>query len=116
MKIITVFVTIIISVIILQISTIQCGYPYLNSPEFKQNDHFFKRVYTDNGRMIFGIRCVSNDTILCGKIIKTINGVGNLVSSVILFNGPLLIDVVVRPNCILGEIKCTEEKANFIGN
>src|SRR3954468_21287153 len=106
MKIISIFVTIIISVIILQISTIQCGYPYLKqelSSEFEQNGHFFKRVYTSDSSMLFGIKCVSNDTILCGKIIKTINDVGNLISSVILFNEPLLVYVTVEPNCILGE-------------
>ncbi|CAB4399493.1 unnamed protein product [Rhizophagus irregularis] len=65
--------------------------------------------------MIFAVTCVSNDTIYCGKIIKSFNTIGTLLSSVILFKEPLLVNVTVEQDCMLGEIDCVED-INLIGN
>jgi len=67
--------------------------------------------------MVFGIGCNQSDTVLCGKIIKATQNVGKLISSVILFNEPLFVRVIIRDNCVFGvDVDCTEDEAKFIGN
>lgn len=103
-------IVIIIIIINLQISTIQCvKYPITNIE--KKNDQLIKR---GDNKMIFAVTCVSNDTIYCGKIIKSFNTIGTLLSSVILFKEPLLVNVTVEQDCMLGEIDCVED-INLIG-
>jgi hypothetical protein len=104
---------IIIFIINLQILTIQCvKYPVTN---FENDDKLIKR---GESKMIFAVTCVSTDTIYCGKIIKSFNTIGKLLSSVILFKETLLVNVTIAQNCIIlrDELICIEEQdVNLIG-
>lgn len=104
-------IVIIIIIINLQISTIQCvKYPITNTNNEK-NDQLIKR---GESKMIFAVTCVSNDTIYCGKIVKSFNTIGKILSSVILFREPLLVNVTIEQDCIPGEIDCIQD-VNLIG-
>ncbi|CAI2185971.1 7945_t:CDS:2 [Funneliformis geosporum] len=89
--------------IILQISTTKCfQLPHLKrqlTTKSKRSNSFIKKEKADT-KMRFGIQCNLDDIFLCKKIIKATENVGTLISSVILFNEPLIVNVIIEEGCV----------------